>query len=174
MTLQIPTTGSGGPAAAMLSRANTLIGGMFGTTGMAHRFRVLIDTPEYNLGTWSKVSGLQVNWRVCEYRTGAGWNSLVQFPGQTTYQLIKLSRAACRDSETVQRWLKNTAVNASFSTGEISMVDWLGLPVVTWELTAFFPAGWSISDFDAGGSKVAMETLELAHSGFLQDDKALP
>jgi hypothetical protein len=53
------------------------------------------------------------------------------------------------------------------------MLDYLGLPVITWELKQFFPISWAIADFDSTAGKPAIETLELAHTGFLNDEAGL-
>ncbi len=42
--------------------------------------------------------------------------------------------------------------------------------VSTWELRQVIPVKWSVSAFEATSSKVAIETLELAHLGFLTED----
>jgi phage tail-like protein len=148
------------------------------TLGLAHQFVVSIDNSSYNFGSWSKATGLSVTWDVCEYRTGDAGNAVQVYPGMTKYQRIKLSRAACIDSAVVQTWLKSTSLNCQPLSGAIYMVAKpmaiLGMepsiPIVTWLLREFFPVGWSITDFEAGSSgNVAIETLELVHTGFLDD-----
>jgi phage tail-like protein len=144
----------------------------FGSVSVARRFRVAIDESSYDLGSWSSASGLNVNWDTCEYRSGDTWNHPLIYPGIPRYQRIKLSRAACGDSQTVQEWLSVTARRNQPLTGAIALVDWVGQPTVTWELREFFPAGWGIGEFNAAGGQVAIETLELAHTGFLDDGLA--
>jgi phage tail-like protein len=139
---------------------------LFDQVGMSHRFVVRIDRGDYDLGTWTKVAGLTVNWNRLTYRAGEHTHEHV-FPGNVSYQTIKLSRAACTDSATVQDWLSTTATHRESLSGGIYMLDFIGLPVITWELKEFFPIGWSISDFDSTAGRPAMETLELAHNGFL-------
>ena len=142
---------------------------LFDQVGMSHRFVVRIDRGRYDLGSWNKVSGLTVNWNRLSYRPGESTHEHV-FPGNVSYQTIKLSRAACTDSATVQDWLSTTATHREPLSGGIYMLDFIGFPVITWELKEFFPIGWSISDFDATAGKPAMETLELAHNGFLHGE----
>lgn len=141
---------------------------------MTHHFVVIIDHPAYDLGTWSKVSGLSVSWAPCEYRVGDAGNQVWILPGNTKYEKIKLSRAACADSQMVQLWLAQTSKNPAPLSGTILLVDWMGIPVVHWRLSQFFPIGWSIVEFDADQGRPAIETLELAHTGFLYDDFSLP
>ena len=94
-------------------------------------------------------------------------------PGNVTYQPIKLSRAACSDSANVQKWLRDTSRSYTPYSGAVHMLDYLGMQVVTWELKQFFPISWSISDFDSAAARPAIETLDLAHTGFLHDEAIL-
>lgn len=142
---------------------------LFGEVGMSHRFVVVIDKSKYDLGTWSRVAGLGVSWKACTYRPGES-NDELAFPGNISYPNIKLSRAACADSGIVKSWLEDTSRQHKLLSGAVLMVDYMNLPVVTWELKQFFPIGWSITDFDSSGTKPAVETLELAHTGFLDNE----
>lgn len=137
--------------------------------GMGHHFSVVIDNPAFDLGTWSKASGLQVTWNICEYRVGDQGNQFWVIPGTTKYSNIKLSRAACAQSNIVQMWLSQTSTNPSPLSGAISLVA-MGIPIAIWPLNGFFPIGWSITDFDAEHGRAAIETLELVHGGFLFDE----
>jgi phage tail-like protein len=152
---------------------NKLAEFVFDQVGMTHRFVVQIDDSEYDLGSWARAAGLTVNWAKCEYRLGDD-NDVAFFPGNASYSNIKLSRAACSDSGTVQKWLAATSQAHVPLSGAIYMVDFAGMPTVTWELKQFFPIAWSIDEFASGGAKPAVETLELAHTGFLHDEARLP
>ena len=143
--------------------------GLLTRVSMTHHFVVLIDNPTYDLGTWYRVSGLQVKWQRCDYRVGDRGNQLWVLPGNTEYPTIKLSRAACADSQVVQAWLASTSLNPVPHSGVIMLMDY-GIPVVQWRLNEFFPIAWQIVDFDADAAKPAVETLELAHTGFHYDE----
>lgn len=145
---------------------------LFDQTAMSHRFVVQIDMSDYDLGTWSKVVGLTVTWPKYKYRAGDNNDELVM-PGNAEYATIKLSRAASSSSATVQEWLRTTSREHELLSGGIHMVDYLGMTVITWELKQFFPVGWSISDFDSASGRPVIETLELAHTGFLNDEAVL-
>ncbi|MFC8956505.1 phage tail protein [Streptomyces sp. NPDC057101] len=144
----------------------------FGSVNMAFNFTVAIDQYDYELGDWASVSGLNVSWQTTEYRTGDNWNYPMLLPGVPKYQKIKLSRAACPDSEIVQQWLTETSLKSELLSGSIALVNSVGVRTVSWELREFFPAAWGIGEFNAGQGKVAMETLELVHTGFLNDNFA--
>jgi phage tail-like protein len=140
---------------------------------MSHHFTVLIDNMSYNLGGWSRAAGLSVSWKQLEHREGDQGNYVHYVPGATTYEPITLSRAATAASSVVQSWLRRTSRNPQPQSGTIQLVDFAGIPIVQWRLQELFPIGWSIESFDAVGAKPAVETLKLAHTGFLQDDLSL-
>jgi phage tail-like protein len=150
------------------------LGNFLSPVNMSHHFVVVIDNATYNLGSWSKVTGLKVSWERCEYRVIDPGNQLWVLPGSSKYENIKLSRAACADSEIVKLWLAATTMNPAPTSGAIALVDWIGLPVVQWNMNQCYPVAWSIVDFDADQGKPAIETLELAHGGFLDDSFNLP
>jgi phage tail-like protein len=144
-----------------------------GQIGMSHRYVIEIDKSAYQLGAWTKAAGLGVSWHKHAYRVGGVTHESI-VPGNVTYTNITLSRAAGRDSGTVQTWLAGVIRDRDLLSGAIYLLDFLGMPVVTWELWEFFPISWRLSEFDSGGSRPAIETLELAHTGFLKAESKLP
>ncbi|MFJ9605790.1 phage tail protein [Kitasatospora sp. NPDC101176] len=139
---------------------------------LANRFQVVVDDGAYDLGAWAQVQGLDVQWKVCDYRAGDAGNQRWFFPGFTEYSTIKLTRAACQDSVQVQKWLSSNSFKSMKHTGSIVLMDPANVKVISWELRDIMPGKWSIASFEAGASKVALETLELQHLGFLNDDIA--
>ncbi|GEC09576.1 hypothetical protein SSP24_72310 [Streptomyces spinoverrucosus] len=137
---------------------------------VANRFQVTVDFGKYDLGSWSQVQGLDVQWKLCDYRAGDTGNDRWFFPGFTEYSTIKLTRAACEDSRTVQEWLSSNSFSSTPHGGSITLLDPSNKPVISWEMRRIIPIKWSINGFEAGASKVALETLELQHLGFLKDD----
>jgi phage tail-like protein len=157
-----------------MSLGSTVNAGMemfSGVVSMNHRFTVSIDRSSYDLGSWAAAAGLSVRWELCQYRSGDQGNNCWIFPGATKYENIKLKRAACSDSAIVQSWLVATSRSAKPLSGTVQLIDWLGFPVVEWRMNEFFPISWNIAEFDASTAKPAMETLEIAHTGFLLDDR---
>lgn len=143
------------------------------TTGLGHWFTILIDNATYDLGTWHKASGLSVTWESTTYRVGDS-NEVCILPGNPRYQNIELTRAAGVQSNIVQAWLAATSRYPVPQSGTIMLVDWLGVPLVGWRLTEFFPIGWKVGDLSAATGSVALETLTLAHTGFLLDELSFP
>jgi phage tail-like protein len=130
------------------------------------RFRVKIDG-HGDLGNWSKCDGLAVEYEVFEYKEG-GENAFVhRIPGRAKYQNIKLTRPVNKDSSKVATWMAKLKIEVKRQTAEISALDTEGHPIATWNLEGVFPVKWNGPSLDIGANSVAMETLELAHNGFL-------
>lgn len=132
------------------------------------RFRVKIDG-QGDLGNWSKCDGLSVEYDVFEYKEG-GENSFVhRIPGRAKYQNVKLTRPVNKDSKKVANWMAKLKIEVKRQTAEISALDTEGNPIATWNLEGVFPVKWNGPSLDVGANQVAMETLELAHNGFLAE-----
>ena len=150
----------------------SMAAGQLGLRGDSSRFIVVFDSGSYDLGSWSRVAGLTVTCDVVEYRTG-NTNQVWTVPGISKYSKISLSRATTIDSSVVQEWLVETAQNPTVYSGCIQLHSSIGIPICEWILKAFVPCGWKIADMESKASTVVMETLEIAHRGFLPDDLRL-
>lgn len=138
-------------------------------------FEVTIDGHE--LGRWSKVEGLAVKFELAEYRAGDGDNYRWIEPSYTTYQNVRLGRmTTLKHTRAILTWLESTSFNSKKVTASIK-----GFPfwhnkrepaaAVEWTLTGVLPVAWTGPQFDNQTGHVAMETLELAHEGFLPANK---
>lgn len=151
---------------AITNGAQAYAEGMF---GMSHHFMIVIDNPSYDLGYWQKASGLGVKWSICSYRSGDQGNDFYIYPGNTQYENIQLTRPISPASNTTQAWLSATSSHMVPLSGAIVLCASMGVPIITWRLYQFFPVSWRIAEFTAETGKVVTETLELAHTGFLDD-----
>lgn len=140
--------------------------------GMSMRFTVNLDEQAVNLGSWSKVTGLDVTWDLVEYHAGDGpKNERWYFPGRTKYSVVKLERAVEADgTKAVQEWLAKNSFQHSVTSGKIELQDAMGAVVFAWTLRHVLPVKWSVTPFDSSANKVALETLEIAHMGFLENE----
>jgi len=134
-------------------------------------FEVTIDG--HDLGFWSKVDGLSVKFEIADYRAGDASNRRWIEPAYTTYSNVKLGRVTTlKYTKQIMEWLKKTQFGSKKVTAQIK-----GFPfwhnkrdtslAVKWDLHGVLPVAWSGPVFDNQGGMVAMETLELAHEGFL-------
>lgn len=139
--------------------------------GMAMRFAVTIDDGTYDLKSWSKATGLEVTWDLVEYRAGDNRNDRWFYPGLTKYPTIKLERAATIDgTEAVKKWLNSNSFAHKVQSGSIALRDAHLEDVSKWDLRQVIPVKWSVTGFEAASNRVALETLELAHLGFLDEE----
>jgi phage tail-like protein len=109
---------------------------------LTSHFIVRADDCITNLGSWAKIDGLDER-------------------GQT----VELARAASTESELVQAWLIDLTLHPRESNVTITLVDGLGEPLESWELTRVIPLRWSVEAFDTPSAKVAIETLDLDYGG---------
>jgi phage tail-like protein len=133
---------------------------------LALRFHVTIDD-KGSLGSWSKCDGLTVEYEVQEYQEG-GMNDYVhRLPGRRKYQNIKLTRPLDKTSSDVASWVAGQGNKPARSNAEIAVLDPAGQVVTKWNLNGVYPVKWTGPSLDASGNQIAIETLELAHNGFL-------
>jgi phage tail-like protein len=88
-------------------------------------------------------------------------------PGRATYENLKLTRPVDGDSTLVAGWLASIQAAVRRQTAQIAVLDASGETVTAWNLVDVYPMRWTGPTLDVGASSVAMETLELAHNGFL-------
>ncbi|HEX6353556.1 phage tail protein [Actinophytocola sp.] len=140
--------------------------------GLTNRFKVVMSgNNTYDIGSWAKADGLDVTWDVAEYRMGDGGNDRLYFPGNTKYTNIRLTRSVSDETEATKKWLDETATKVQLFDGYIELRDSGQKKVTSWDLRDVMPAKWSVTTFDASASQVALETLELTHRGFLNDQR---
>jgi len=140
--------------------------------GLAYRFTVSIANQDF--GMWQSCSGLKVEFKPTEIKTGGHYHGARYLPGELVYPKVVLKRAVeAKESEKLQKWLVATAKawlrdeRTQGSLAKVSLFNSYGDVVMSWSLANARPSAWSGPDLDAGASKVAIETLELVHEGFV-------
>ncbi|HLY84746.1 MAG TPA: phage tail protein [Acidimicrobiales bacterium] len=134
--------------------------------GLALRFEVVVNG--HDLGGWSTCSGLAMSFDVEKVKEGGENTFIHQLPGRAQYEHIVLQRAMTAGCwNDTRQWLKQVQQLPKPAPAQITLYDaWKG-KVATWDLNNVYPVKWSGPKLDAKGSEVAVETLELAHEGFL-------
>ena len=128
-------------------------------------FAVTID--QHDLGAFMTCDGLAVEVTV-EQREEGGNNLFVhQLPGRMKYTNIKLTRPINGDTEKVARWLAGMAVEVKRTNAEIAAMSADGKKVASWSFMGVIPVKWTGPQLSVDSPKVATESLELAHHGFL-------
>jgi phage tail-like protein len=128
-------------------------------------FVVRID--DENLGAFNSCDGLGCEF-VMEQREEGGNNGFVwQLPTRIKYGNVKLSRPVGKDSAKLTAWLCSFASGVARQTATICAMTGDRDVVATWNLDGVIPVRWSGPSLNPDTAKVAMETVELAHHGFL-------
>ena len=128
-------------------------------------FHVVVD--EKRLGFFSSCEGLGVE-VVMEQREEGGNNGFIwQLPSRIKYSNVKLTRPVGKESHLITDWLISFSQQVTRKTACISAMTVDGTVVASWSLDGVMPVRWSGPSLNLDSPKVAMETLELAHHGFL-------
>jgi phage tail-like protein len=143
--------------------------------GLTNRFRVSIGGVD--LGNWATVQGLNVTFNPVPIEAGGDYGFIHYVPGQAKWGNVKMTRAmSSKDSGKLKDWLANQVDQLNSAEGNvayddshatITLLDAHGGEVIHWDLRGVHPNSWAGPSFDASSSKVAIETLELVHEGFL-------
>ena len=127
------------------------------------RFRLEIDGLE--AGGFAEVSGFDTSVDVIEYREGDDVTTPRKLPGLTKYGNITL-KWGTSDSMVLYEWLQGIADGTiERKTVTITAIDEAGDDAASWQMINAWPMKYTAPDFNALGSEVAMETLEIAHEG---------
>jgi phage tail-like protein len=120
-----------------------------------------------DLGGWTKCDGLGAE-VVLEQREEGGNNGFVwQLPTRIKYPNIKLTRPIGKDSAKLTEGLAGLASGVHPETATITVRSSDGQVVTTWSLEGVLPVRWTGPSLDPDSPKIATETVELAHHGFL-------
>jgi phage tail-like protein len=128
-------------------------------------FSVTIDNDD--LGTFISCEGLGVE-VVLEQREEGGFNGHVwQLPTRLKYTNVKLSRPLGPDTIKITKWFASMTQGVKRSTATIIARNGKNEPVATWTLSEVVPVRWTGPSLNVESPKVATETIEIAHHGFL-------
>lgn len=118
---------------------------------------------------FSEVSGLDVEFDVIEYRDGADPQYQVRkMPGRPKFSNIVMKRGMMPPDNDLFEWVRSIQLNqVQRRNVVISLLNAEHEPVVSWKISNAFPVKLEGPVLNAAGNDVAIETLELAHDGFV-------
>jgi phage tail-like protein len=138
--------------------------------GLGLRFVAEVDLDDgTKLGAWQKVEGLTVEYEIHEYKEGGVNDRIHRLPTRAKYQNVKLTRPVSPETSKVAAWISHVSTTGKRTQARISVRDAAGNEIAAWTLDGVFPAKWSGPTLDVGQNQVALETLEIAHHGFLPE-----
>ncbi|HEU0086223.1 MAG TPA: phage tail protein [Pseudonocardiaceae bacterium] len=128
-------------------------------------FDVKIDGE--SLGTFNGCEGLGCE-VIIEQREEGGHNGAVwQLPTRLKYSNIKLTRPVTEHTQKVAAWFSSVTTGLGQKTAYITAKTLDGTEVATWGLMDVVPVRWTGPALNPDSPKVATETVEFAHHGFL-------
>lgn len=131
------------------------------------KFHFEVDWGEDRKGSFTEVSGLDVETEIIEYREGSSKEySKIKMPGMVKYSNITLKRGTFQGDNDFFKWWNSMKLNQVVrETITISLLNENHEAVVTWEIKNAFPLKVQSTDLKADGNEVAIESMELAHEG---------
>lgn len=131
----------------------------------ASRFWIEVQGIEETFFT--EVSGLNVTTEVFPYKEG-GANSFVhQLPTRTTYSNIVLKRGYTANAD-FGKWYQNIIMGKKdLRKVSIKLYNIQSKLIRSWEVSYAYPVKYVAPETKAGNNSFAIETMELAHYGFL-------
>jgi phage tail-like protein len=129
-------------------------------------YNFLVEIDGITRAGFRDCSGLDSSSPAIEYREGNDRQLTTRkLPGLVSFPNITLSRGITDDPE-LWEWRLQAAQGAvSRRNGSIVLLDDAGEEKLRWNFREGWPTSWSGPSFDAGGSDVAIESLEIAHEG---------
>ena len=135
--------------------------------------KFLFEVDGVEIGTFTEVSGLELDVGVEELEEG-GQNQFVhKLPGRITWPNLVLKRGMTKGDE-LFAWVQKSSGDGFAGQGSkverksaaVTLVDDKGGRLRAWELDGAFPVRWRGPTFAASSTDLAAEELEIAHHGF--------
>jgi len=118
---------------------------------------------------FTEVSGLEIETEVIEYRDGASPEYFKEaIPGMKKFARVVLKRGTFQGDNEFFKWLNTVGLlDVERRDVMISLLNEKHEPVVKWSLKNAWPSKLTSTDMKADANEIAIETLELAHSGLV-------
>ncbi len=117
---------------------------------------------------FSEVSGLSLEIQTEDFQEGGGNGYTIRLPKPPKAKNLVLKRALAAVAPEDVAWARNAVESFQFETRTVlvSILDYSGEPVKTWNFERAYPVKLSLSDLGASKNEIVIETLELAYMRF--------
>ncbi len=132
-------------------------------------YNFLVEIDGITRAGFQECSGLDSSQDPTDYREGdEPFLTVRKLPGLNSYSNITLKRGLTSD-EDLWKWRKK-AMDGKVKRKNVSIVllDDTRDEKVRWNLREAWPTKWTGPDFNATGTDVAVDTLEIVHEGFVR------
>jgi phage tail-like protein len=135
----------------------------------AYNFEIVIngvsDDGRAVRGSFSEVSGLEVDMAPIEYRTGTEDITMRKQPGLKKFNPIVFKRGVIADLALWNWMLEAQRGRVRRVEGSVVLLDENRQEVMRWNFKRAWPSKWVGPSLNAKNNEVAMETLEISHEG---------
>jgi phage tail-like protein len=138
------------------------------STAGAHYFTLSLGGAEA-AGFFREVDGIASENEVVVHTTSdaQGKSQVQKFPGQLKWNNITLKRGV--DSNNALWTWRQQVINGQITDARkevtITVIDWAGNTIVTYNFINAWPCRYSAPGLSAGGNEVMVEEIEIAHEG---------
>lgn len=129
-------------------------------------FSVRLD--DLDLGMWTEATLGGMTLVVSPQKEGGSSTVVHQLRGNLEYDSIKLSRVVTDGNASIGAWFRTQARETRRMHGEIVLYGAGGAWLQRWSFIEAMPVKWSIPTLRSGDSTPLVETLEIAHQGFVE------
>ena len=129
-------------------------------------YNFLVEIDGIARAGFRECSGLDSSQEPVEYREGNEKSLTVRkLPTLVKFSNITLKRGITDDADLWDWRKKAMDGDVDRKNGSIVLLDDTGAETVRWNFREGWPTKWTGADFNATGTDVAIETLEIAHEG---------
>jgi phage tail-like protein len=133
--------------------------------GLSICFAVKID--DEDLGIFNSCEGLGCEVTIEQREEGGNNGFIWQLPTRLKYTNVKFTRPIGADTAKVANWFASMTSGVRRRTATIQVMSANGTVVASWSLHGVVPVKWTGPSLNFDSPKVATETVEIAHHGFL-------
>jgi len=138
--------------------------------GFHFKVEVLGLPPNDNDTRFTEVSGLSVEQGTEEIAEGGENRFIQKYPTRQKYPELVLKRGLLVSSE-VAKWIRECLDRDQLTPRnvDVKLLNDRHEPLLTWHVVNAYPTKWAVSDLNAAGNAVVVETLQLYYQYFTLD-----
>ena len=123
-----------------------------------------LSIPGLAIGSFRECNGLSMEFEVFEWAEGGNNEFIHHLPGRMRYPYLQFS-AGMTDAAALQEWFWKTREEAELKEITVELATQDGRTKRSWTFADAFPVRWSGPGITADSHAMAIEALDIAHSG---------
>ena len=123
-----------------------------------------LSIPGISIGSFRECNGLSMEFEVFEWAEGGNNEFVHHLPGRMRYPYLQFS-AGMTDGTALQEWFWKTREQAELKEITVELATQDGQTKRSWTFADAFPVRWSGPAVSADSHGMAIESLDVAHSG---------